>query len=113
MFRIRDLFFRIRIELFFLSPDWIGQKSGSGKIRIRIRGKNVQKLQVETFSLFILSTLKHCPFWSGSSKTLSNHHLDPIKVKGSGSGLLKPGSRSAIKTRIHPDPKHFKYYNPK
>ena len=52
--------FRIRIEFFFLSPDWPKIRIRSGKIRIQIHEKNVLKLTLSTigkFVYFIFSTL--------------------------------------------------------
>ena len=50
------------------------------------------------------STLKTIIFGHAPLKPYQNHIS--LLIDGSGSELLKPGSGSAKKTRIHPDPKH-------
>ena len=53
---------------------------------------------------FMFSTLKTIIFGHAPLKPYQNHIS--LLIDGSGSELLKPGSGSAKKTRIHPDPKH-------
>ena len=75
---------RIRIRLFFLSPDPDRQKIRirSGKIRIRTREKNVIKLgqKLKKNLYFISSTLTRSLntvfFGQALPKPYQNHHLD-------------------------------------
>ena len=94
LFRIR-FFSRIRNRLSF----WVRIPYGSGwrrKTRVKVK-KNV--------FFFMLSTLKTIIFGHAPLKPYQNHIS--LLIDGSGSELLKPGSGSAKKTRIHPDPKHW------
>ena len=106
-------FFRIRIGIFFLSPDLdrpkIRIRSGKIRIRIWIREKNVLKLELKKKKIyFISSTRQHCPFWSGSSKTLSNPSFRSYKFihRRIRIRTFKTRIRIGEKTRILPDPEH-------
>ena len=69
VFRIL-VFFRIRIELYFLSPDPDRPNIRIRYGKIRIHEKNVLKLQVQVeIVIFHIKHSQHCSFWSGYSKT--------------------------------------------
>ena len=79
------------------------------KIRIRIRAKNVLKVELKqkffyTVWYFISSTLNIVPFGQAPPKPYQNHHFDPIRFFMDGSGFLKPGS--GLAKNPAPDPKH-------
>ena len=96
-------FSRIRISLFFLSPDPYPDRP-----KIRIRSGNIPDpdpwkkhpktgVKVKKVLYFISSTLNVVLFGQTPPKPYQNHHLDPISLFMDGSGLLEPGSGSAKK----------------
>ena len=82
-------------QSFFLNPDPDRPKIRirSGKIPIRIREKNVLKLELKKYYISYLALLT----LSFMVRLLQKHHLDPVSLFMDGSGLLKPGSGSAKK----------------
>ena len=88
---------------FFLSPD-------RPKIWIRIREKNVLKVKtgVKVEKSYISYLALDCPFWSGSSKTLSKPSFRSHKCINGRIRILtfKTLIRISEKTRIHLDPNH-------
>ena len=84
--------FRIRIELFYLSPDW-----PKIWIRIWIHEINVQKLYIlGEFFVYIFNTLNTILFGQVPPKPNQKHYLNPISLlmDRSRSGFLKLESGS-------------------
>ena len=90
--------FRIRIELFFLSPDPDPWKKRHKTVSTRKKNVFISYLALSTVNT------QYSPFWKVSPKPNQKHHLDLNGLLMDGSGFLKSGSGSAKKTRIHPDP---------
>ena len=109
VFRI-PVFFRILIELIFLSPDL-----DPPEIRIRIRSEKSRSGSMKKksknvstsrhFFYFIFSTLNTVLFGQASPKPHQKHHLDPVclLMDWSRSGFLKSRSGSTK----NPDPSGF------
>ena len=92
VFQIRVFIFRIRITIFFLSPDPDRPKIWIRTGKIRIHEKTSQNLSLSRI-FFIYHTVSSTVFFcQAPPKPNQNHHLDPISflMDGSRSGLLNP-----------------------